>query len=477
MAKKILKGLNDLATTHPHILNEWDYEKNTVKPEEISSGSAKKVWWKCKKGHSFEQSIIYKAKSELESTCPYCSHQKLLTGYNDLATTHTYILDEWDYEKNSILPTQIGVGTHEKIWWKCPFGHSYQAYPSNRCGKQHTGCPICVKENHTSFPEQAVLYYIKKYFPDAINSDRKRIGMELDIYIPQLDIAIEYDGKRWHNNNSYEQKKNKICKEQKLALIRIREEGLKIYDDCICLVRNDTRSNDSLSAVIAELLKLVNNIDADIDVDRDSAFIYSSYIETRKAISLASLFPQIASEWHPTKNGQLTPIMVAPVSNKKVWWLGECGHDYQMEIGNRTYQNCGCPYCSGKRILKGFNDLETWCKENDKSLLEEWDFTKNSILPSEVTKASDKLIYWKCKKCSNVWKTKVDSRTRMKSGCPKCASYYRNAKAVINLDTNKVYESMIAAGKDLNINSTCIGNVCRGKQKKAGGYRWAYYEK
>lgn len=152
-AKKVLTGFNDLATTNPMVLNEWDYDKNTILPEEVLAGSAKKVWWKCKQGHSFEQSIVYKTKSKLQSTCPYCSHQKLLTGYNDLATTHPYILKEWDYEKNSVLPTQIGVGTHEKIWWKCPFGHSYQTYPSNRCGKQHTGCPICDKENHTSFPE------------------------------------------------------------------------------------------------------------------------------------------------------------------------------------------------------------------------------------------------------------------------------------------------------------------------------------
>ena len=47
-----------------------------------------------------------------------------------------------------------------------------------------------------------------QYFPDAINSDRQRIGMELDIYIPKLDIAIEYDGKTWHNNNAFEVKKN-----------------------------------------------------------------------------------------------------------------------------------------------------------------------------------------------------------------------------------------------------------------------------
>lgn len=476
-AKKVLKGFNDLATTHPDTLKEWDYQKNNIKPEEVSAGSSKKIWWKCKEGHSFEQVISYKARSEKKSTCPYCSNQKLLKGYNDLATTHAYILDEWDYIKNEVSPTEIGVGTHKKIWWKCPFGHSYQSYPSSRCGKQHTGCPICDKENHTSFPEQAVFYYIKKYFPDTVNCDKARIGMELDIYIPHLDIAIEYDGRNWHKDNAFELKKNEACKEKNVLLIRVREEGLELYDDCICLVRNNVRSNKSLSKVIDELLKMTDNINGDIDVDRDAGQIYSTYIKTRKEKSLASVFPQIADEWHPTKNGDLMPMMVAPSANKKVWWLGKCGHEYQMDIQSRTNQNSKCPYCSGKKVLPGFNDFETWCKINDRMvLLEEWDYSRNRILPSEVTKASDKLTFWKCKKCSNVWKTKVDSRTRMRSGCPRCASYYRNAKAVVNLDMGKVYDSILEAEKELGINRACIGNVCRGKQKKAGGYRWTYYK-
>ena len=162
-----------------------------------------------------------------------------------------------------------------------------------------------------------MLYYIKKYYPDAINSDKERIGMELDIYIPQLDIAIEYDGKTWHNNNSYEIKKNIVCKEKNLMLIRIREAGLKLYDDCICIVREDNRSSEGLSNVIVELLKQLGNTTVDVDVDRDATTIYSSYIETRKSKNLASIFPDLAKEWHPTKNGSLTAEMVAPVANKK----------------------------------------------------------------------------------------------------------------------------------------------------------------
>lgn len=141
--------------------------------------------------------------------------------------------------------------------------------------------------------------------------------MELDIYIPQLDIAIEYDGKTWHNNNSYEIKKNIVCKEKNLMLIRIREAGLKLYDDCICIVREDNRSSEGLSNVIVELLKQLGNTTVDVDVDRDATTIYSSYIETRKSKNLASIFPDLAKEWHPTKNGSLTAEMVAPVANKK----------------------------------------------------------------------------------------------------------------------------------------------------------------
>lgn len=472
--KKILKGFNDLATTHPYVLTEWDYDKNELNPDEITAGSEKKAWWKCKLGHSFEQKINYKTKSQLESTCPYCSNQKLLSGYNDLATTHPYIVEEWDYEKNDVLPTQIGVGIHKKIWWKCPFGHSYSAYPSNRCGQTHTGCPKCDKENHTSFSEQAIYYYIKKFYPDVINSDKEQIGMELDIFIPKLNVAIEYDGKTWHKNNKYELKKNKVCKEKNIKLIRIREEGLELYDDCICVVRKDIRSSESLSNVTAEVLRLINITNADIDVDRDAAIIYSSYIQIRKTKSLASVYPEIAEEWHPTKNGDLTAAMVAPKANKRVWWLGKCGHEYQMPIDNRTSNKCKCPFCAGKRVLVGFNDFETWCKENGSTLLEEWDYERNTILPSEVTKSSDKKVYWKCKKCSNIWTTKIDIRTRQNAGCPKCVNHYRNVKPVINLDTNVKYESIDDAAKKLGINKVCIGNVCRGKQKTAGGYRWSF---
>ncbi len=472
-ARRVLKGFNDLATKHPELLAEWDYSRNgNISPDNVLSGSGQKVWWVCKKGHSYDQHIVNRANG---AGCPYCSHQKMLKGYSDLATTNPELLSEWDYEKNDYLPSEISVGVHKKIWWKCPFGHSYQSYPYNRCGHMHSGCPICDKENHTSFPEQALYFYILRYFPDAINSDKTAIGMELDIFIPSHKIAIEYDGKKWHKNNKYELKKNHECKKNNILLMRIREDGLELYDDCYCIVRENVKSNLSLTNVIKQVLFDIDNIlDTDVDVERDSAKIYASYIKSRKEKSLLNAYPEIAKEWHSEKNGNLTSEMVSPSSNKIVWWLGKCGHEFKMSISNRTSQNCSCPYCSGKRILKGYNDFETWCiKNNRDDILKEWDYTHNTILPFEVTKSSDKQIYWKCTKCSHIWRAKLDHRTRVGSGCPEC-DVVNKPKKVKCIETNTIYSRIQEASEKTGINRHCIGNCCSGKQKTAGGYHWKY---
>lgn len=473
--KRVLKGFNDLATKHPELAAEWDYENNgQIRPDNVLCGSSKKIWWIGKCGHNFEQSIVNRVNG---GNCPFCSHQKLLVGYNDFATEHPELLSEWDYKKNGIKPNELMSQSDKKVWWICPFGHSYQSWMTSRCGTNHSGCPICDKENHTSFPEQAVFYYIKKYYPDAINSDRTAIGIELDIFIPSLKIAIEYDGKNWHKNNKYELKKNSVCKENNILLMRIREDGLQLYEDCYCIVRKDVRSNKSLSETIKTILLDIDNIsDVDVDVDRDSALIYGSYIVTRKEQSLLNTHPDIAAEWHPSKNGYLKSDMVAPMTNKKVWWLGKCGHEWQMQVSQRVGQNCGCPFCAGKQILKGFNDLATEYSE----LLKEWDYEKNNdlgIFPDKVTSHSDKKAWWKCNICGNEWYAKIDGRTRMKAGCPKCGiitiseSKYKPVKC---LDLNTVYKSIKEASSLTGISSSGISQCCRGITKTAGGYHWEY---
>ena len=476
-ARRVLKGFNDLKTKYPQLAKEWHPTKNiNLKPDSVLCGSAKKVWWLGKCGHEYEQKIVNRVNG---ASCPFCSHQKLLVGFNDLATTNPEIVKEWDYNKNDILPTQIGVGTHKKIWWKCPFGHSYQAYPSNRCGNTHSSCPICDKENHTSFPEQAIFFYIKKVFPDAINSDKSTIGMELDIFIPSIKTAIEYDGIKWHKNNQYEIKKNEKCNNNGITLIRIREEGLQLYNNCICIVRDDVKKNQSLSLVIRKVFNIIGiNNNQNIDVDKDALRIYELYINNKKSRSLKNIYPEIAKEWHPSKNGNITAEMVAPMSNKVVWWLGKCGHEWKMSIQDRTNQKCGCPICAGKRIISGINDLLYKYPQ----LCEEWYYEKNDVLglyPNKVSSFSEKKAWWKCSKCGNIWLTKIDARTRKGSGCPKCGRIKADigrCKKVICIDTNEIYNSLKEAEEKTGVNRICISNCCKGMQKTAGKYHWKYIE-
>lgn len=143
-AKRVLSGFNDLATISPYTLNEWDYEKNDISPDEVLPGSTQKVWWKCSKNHSFQQAINYKTSSKKESTCPYCSNKKVKKGYNDLATLSPELALEWHPTKNGhLLPTDVTLGSHKNVWWKCINGHEWQTKIETR--KQGCGCPICSK--------------------------------------------------------------------------------------------------------------------------------------------------------------------------------------------------------------------------------------------------------------------------------------------------------------------------------------------
>ncbi len=64
-----------------------------------------------------------------------------------------------------------------------------------------------------------------------------------------------------------------------------------------------------------------------------------------------STYPHLVKEWHPEKNGKLTPEKVTPRSGKKVWWICPKGHSYEATVNNRTGNSSGCPYCAGQKTL------------------------------------------------------------------------------------------------------------------------------
>ena len=133
---------------------------------------------------------------------------------------------------------------------------------------------------------------------------------------------------------------------------------------------------------------------------------------------LATLFPDIAAQWDTERNGSLRPDQITSFSNRKVWWRCTLGHEWQAIVAARAVENSGCPYCAGRRVLAGFNDLATLYPK----IAAQWDAALNgSLTPEMVTPGSHKRVWWRCGE-GHVWKTAVYSRTgKQKCGCPVCA--------------------------------------------------------
>lgn len=209
--QKAIKNENDLETLRPDLIKEWDFDLNKNEPYEYKIQSNKKVWWKCLKGHpSYQKTICDKTKGQ---GCPVCANQKVIQGINDLATTNPELIREWNYEKNEKLGVgiySVSKGSDKKVWWICNRGHEYQAFIYSRTGKRKSGCPICNNYFKVSLSETIIAYYVKKCFSGTKVSYRPdwMKGKEIDIYVPELNLAIEYDGQFFHQNLERYRKKS-----------------------------------------------------------------------------------------------------------------------------------------------------------------------------------------------------------------------------------------------------------------------------
>ena len=182
--KTVQEGYNDLFSSNPSFLSEWDYEKNTIKPNQITIYSKKKIWWKHISVNSASKDIdhIWQASAcerMRGNGCPICAGKIIKKGINDLKTTHPSLALEWDYSKNNISPDTISFGYDKKVWWYhkiekngVEFLHSWEASPNSRTNSK-SGCPYCSNKKvmqgyndlESCLPEIAIKWDFEKNFP------------------------------------------------------------------------------------------------------------------------------------------------------------------------------------------------------------------------------------------------------------------------------------------------------------------------
>ncbi|MBR3173717.1 MAG: hypothetical protein IKF24_04240 [Eubacterium sp.] len=460
--RKSVKGTNDLATVYPDIAKEWNYEKNIdLRPEDIGAYSSQKVWWKCEKGHEW-QATVNNRTGVNKTGCPVCSNRVIIRGINDLATTNPKVLEEWNYEKNvKVSPYSVGAGTNQKVWWKCSeCGNEWKS--PVRAKVEGRRCPICDERLHSSFPEKSIFYYVKQQYPNAVSRYTELFTnrMEIDIFIPELTVGIEYDGSQWHSTpDQIRREKNKysICQNNGVKLIRVKEKTRTEHEDYCdyTIYINPDPSNEELTNAICSLATIVP-LDLIIDVERDKDEIELLVRSSLRESSLAYLYPEIASQWNYEKNGLLKPDYYSPGNTKSVWWKCEKGHEWKTAIAGRTLKGSGCPYCAGQRVIKGENDLLTCNPE----LAKEWNYDRNgSLSPDQTTQFTMKKVWWKCEK-GHEWEASISNRSKG-TGCPVCsnqkvlagyndlASFYPNLISEWDYDKN---------GRLLPTEVTCMSN-------------------
>lgn len=414
---KVWTGYNDLATLRPDLVEEWDYDKNDISPKTIGIGSCKKVWWKCKNGHSY--SCVISSRSQ-GTGCAYCSGRNVLKGENDLKTVYPSLAAEWNYERNkNLTPSDIKAKSSKKVWWKCEYGHEWQATVVNRAYGR--GCPECTNAG-TSMVEQGVAYYLSKLY--EVKQREKVAGCELDIYLPEYSIGIEYDGIFYHSSEesqSREDNKNRRIISNNITLIRIKESRTRNDIENNIIYYQPDGMRDNYSKMISTLLSLLSEITSKkeevfIDTDKDIIAIRELYSLKRREESLAKKKPDLAKEWNYKKNGRLSPDMFYSGSAQKVWWKCKYGHEWRATINSRDGGN-GCPYCSGRKVTKGVNDLATLNPE----ILDEWDYSKNTIRPDEISTGTPKGVWWVCPQ-KHSYKATPYNRIKKNCGCPICSN-------------------------------------------------------
>lgn len=342
-------GETDLGTLYPNIASEWHSDKNgDLKPVDVAAHSNKRVWWRCKNDHEWVATANGRTRG---NACPYCVGYLPIRGETDFKTLYPQVATEWHPALNGDLcPDDITAFSKKKVWWKCEHGHEWQADLNSRT-RLKNGCPYC--------------------------SGRRPIRGETDLKTLFPKIATE-----WHPTKNGEVRPEDVCT----------HSGKKIWWRCKKGHEWKTTVYDRTKGSMCPYCRGILPIPSETD--------------------LLTVNYQLASEWHPTLNGELRPENVTAHSGKKVWWSCEKGHEWQATINNRS-KGKNCPYCSGKRAWPGETDLQTM----NPNLAAEWHPTLNGDLcPENVTIHSGKRVWWRCSE-GHEWQATVSNRANG-SGCP-----------------------------------------------------------
>lgn len=277
---RVIAGVNDLKTMRPELAEEWSDKNAPLLPTMVSAGSHKKVLWKGSCGHEWSATVKSRAGG---SGCPYCSHNFVLKGCNDLATCFPEVAAEWSERNFPLKPDMVTAFKNTKVWWKCKEGHEWNTLISTRSGGSK--CPYC-----------SGIKLLKGF----------------------NDFATKYPelSQEWSDRNV------------PLTPDMVNEKSIKnVWWKC-------TTCGYEWKSVIRARVK---GTTCPVCAERA---ILSGYND------LATNNPELVTEWDAGRNGTLKPQTVSPNSLRSVWWRCSFGHSWKARIADRAIGGEHCRECT-----------------------------------------------------------------------------------------------------------------------------------
>ncbi len=410
---KVLRGYNDLQTVNPTLAKEWNYEKNNgLVPADVTPNSDKKVWWKCTKGHEWQTRISHRNNG---IGCPVCNSERN-TSFPEYALSfycEKYGLDvihpykEKGYELDIYIPSKkIAIEYDGYYWHKNKMKQDLDK--NSKC--KIDGIKLYrIREELPPLNDSSLDYIVQKNQKDLSIILKKVlskiIGTNIDINLERDLVAIE-------NLREFTEKGNSLL----FSNMKISNEWNYEKNGTLKPEYFASNSHKRVWWICHQGHEWQATINSR---NRGNGCPYcSGRLAVKGENDLQTVNPILAKEWNLEKNNGLKPRDVLPNSDKKVWWKCTKGHEWQASISHRN-SGRGCPYCVGKKVLKGYNDLQT----ANPILAKEWNYEKNdSIKPEHFTACSGQKVWWKCTK-GHEWQATINNRNKGR-GCPYCSGHF-----------------------------------------------------
>jgi hypothetical protein len=347
-------GFNDMATTNPELAAQWHPTMNgDLKPALVMAGTNKKIWWSCKHGHAWQATGGTRLSG---SGCPYCSGRYVDPGFNDLFTANPELAAQWHPAKNgNLTPRDVVAGTARKFWWVCDKGHEWRATGNSRVWGTGKGCPVCAGQSVLSgFNDLASTNPLvaREWHPtknESLTPDQVTAGSGRRVWwlcpqghehYSQISTRVNGSGCAVCQGRSVLNGVNDMAttNPELAAQWHPKLNGNLLPTDVVATTNKSIwwqcEKGHSWRAVAGNRVRL-----------NQGCPYCSNYKVLAGFNDMATTNPELAEEWHPTKNGNLTPRDVVAGTARKMWWMCEQGHEWKTS-GNSRIIGTGCPVCA-----------------------------------------------------------------------------------------------------------------------------------